>query len=218
MTLLARFCRDCIVSVLNSAYILKSCWFLYSSEWLSSISELIIDCMCLRKKCAALFRASAFCSSSVASLVKSISLWSGFTYCKVNKSYLSVSHSKSPRMTDKIGISVTFESPLQVITRRALTSLKPGFCASSHKRRNQVSVTLHTQTLPPSVTDQTVTGPGPGPCDPPCCSTAGTTRVPLHTWIPAHIFLCAYLWRRDQSMRHEHSDGWQDREVYLIDI
>ncbi len=44
--------------------------------------------------------------------------------------------------------AVTLESLLHVITRRAVTSLKPGSCVSSHMRRNQVSVTLHTQTPP----------------------------------------------------------------------
>ncbi len=44
---------------------------------------------------------------------------------------------------------VALQSPLQVVTRRAVTSLKPGSCVSFHTRRNQVSVTLHTQTPPP---------------------------------------------------------------------
>ncbi len=44
--------------------------------------------------------------------------------------------------------AVTLESPLHVVTRRAVTSLKPGSCVSSRTRRDQVSVTLHTQTLP----------------------------------------------------------------------
>ncbi len=43
---------------------------------------------------------------------------------------------------------VALQSPLQVVTRRAVTSLKPGSCVSFHTRRNQVSVTLHTQTPP----------------------------------------------------------------------
>ncbi len=34
----------------------------------------------------------------------------------------------------------------------------------------------------------------------------------------AHSFLWAYLWWRDQSVRREHSDGWQDREVCFTDI
>ncbi len=38
--------------------------------------------------------------------------------------------------------AVALKPPLQVVTR------KPGSCVSSHTRRNQVSVTLHTQTLP----------------------------------------------------------------------
>ncbi len=44
--------------------------------------------------------------------------------------------------------AVTLESPLHVVTRRAVTSLKTGSCVSSHTRKNQVSVTLHTQTPP----------------------------------------------------------------------
>ncbi len=73
--------------------------------------------------------------------------------------------------------AVTLESPLHVVTRRAITSLKPGSCVSSRTRRNQVSVTLHTQTQtpPPAITGQAVTGPGPGPCVPPRCPTAGTS-------------------------------------------
>ncbi len=39
--------------------------------------------------------------------------------------------------------AVALKSPLQVITRWAVTSLKPGSCVSPHTRRNQVSVTLH---------------------------------------------------------------------------
>ncbi len=70
--------------------------------------------------------------------------------------------------------AVTLESPLHVITRQAVTSLKPGSCISSRTSRNQVSVTLHTQTPPPAVTGQAVTGPGPGPCVPPRCPTMGT--------------------------------------------
>ncbi len=34
----------------------------------------------------------------------------------------------------------------------------------------------------------------------------------------AHSLLCAYLWWHDQSMCHEHSDGWQDRKVCFTDI
>ncbi len=44
--------------------------------------------------------------------------------------------------------AVTLESPLHVVTRRSVTSLKLGSCVSSRTRRNQVSVTFHTQTLP----------------------------------------------------------------------
>ncbi len=75
--------------------------------------------------------------------------------------------------------AVALQSPLQVVTRRAVTSLKPGSCVSFHTRRNQVSVTLHTQTLPPAITGQAITGPRPGPCVPPCCPSAGTSVVPL---------------------------------------
>ncbi len=35
---------------------------------------------------------------------------------------------------------------------------------------------------------------------------------------PAHSFLCTYLRWRDQSVRHEHSGVWQDREVCFTDI
>ncbi len=70
--------------------------------------------------------------------------------------------------------AVTLESPLHVVTRWAVTSLKPGSCVSSRTRRNQVSVTLHNQTPPPAIT-----GPGPGPCVPPRCHTAGMSVAPL---------------------------------------
>ncbi len=74
------------------------------------------------------------------------------------------------------------QSPLQIVTRRAVTSLKPGSCVSFHTRRNQVSVTLHTQTPPPAITGQVVTGPGPGPCVPPRCPTAGTSVARWFRW------------------------------------
>ncbi len=70
--------------------------------------------------------------------------------------------------------ALTLESPLQVVTRRAVTSLKPCSCVSSHTTRNQGSVKFHTQTLPPAVT-----GPGPGPYGRPSCLTTGTLVVPL---------------------------------------
>ncbi len=54
-----------------------------------------------------------------------------------------------------------------------------GFLCSSRTRRNQVSVTLHTQTPPLDVTGQAITSPGPGPCIPPRCPSAGTLVVPL---------------------------------------
>ncbi len=69
--------------------------------------------------------------------------------------------------------AVTLKSPLHVVTHRAVTSLKPGSCVSSRLRRNQVSVPFHAQTPPPTMTGQAITGPGPGPCVPPCCPTAG---------------------------------------------
>ncbi len=47
--------------------------------------------------------------------------------------------------------------------------------SSRHTRRNQVSVTLHTQTRPPAFT-----GPRPGPCVPPRCPT-GPSRWLLRT-------------------------------------
>ncbi len=72
----------------------------------------------------------------------------------------------------------------------AVTSLKPGSCVSFHTRRNQVSVTLHTQTPPPAVTGQAITGPGPGPCVPPRCPTAGTSVAPL---VPLARSLRAWL-------------------------
>ncbi len=40
-----------------------------------------------------------------------------------------------------------------------------------------MSVTLHTQTPPPAVT-----GPGPGPCVPPRCPTAGTSVARWFRW------------------------------------
>ncbi len=83
--------------------------------------------------------------------------------------------------------AVALQSPLQVVTRRAVTSLKPGSCVSFHTRRNQVSVTLHTQTPPPAIT-----GPGPGPCVPPCCPSAGTSvrlLVPLARGLGAWLVL-----------------------------
>ncbi len=85
---------------------------------------------------------------------------------------------------------VALQSPLQVVTRRAVTSLKPGSCVSFHTRRNQVSVTLHTQTPPPAITGQAVTGPGAGPCAPPCCPSAGTSVAPL---VPLARSLGAWL-------------------------
>ncbi len=42
-----------------------------------------------------------------------------------------------------------------------------------------MSVTLHTQTPPPAITGQAVTGPGPGPCVPHRCPTTGTSMTPL---------------------------------------
>ncbi len=54
--------------------------------------------------------------------------------------------------------AVALKFPLQVVTRRAVTSLKPDSCVSTHTRRNQVSVTLHTQTPTPAITGQGVTG------------------------------------------------------------
>ncbi len=85
---------------------------------------------------------------------------------------------------------VALQSLLQVVTRRAVTSLKPGSCVSFHTRRNQVSVTLHTQTPPPAITGQAVTGPGAGPCAPPCCPSAGTSVAPL---VPLARSLGAWL-------------------------
>ncbi len=75
--------------------------------------------------------------------------------------------------------AVTLEYPLQVITCRTVPSLKLGSCVSSRTRRNQVSVTLHTQTPPPAITDQAVTGPRPGPSVFPCCPTARMSVAPL---------------------------------------
>ncbi len=75
--------------------------------------------------------------------------------------------------------AVALKPPLQVVTR------KPGSCVSSHTRRNQVSVTLHTQTPPPAITD-----PGPGPCVPDRCPTTGTSVTPL---VPLTRSLGAWL-------------------------
>ncbi len=63
-------------------------------------------------------------------------------------------------------------------------------CFPPHTRRNQVSVTLHTQTPPPAITGQAVTGPRPGPCVPPRCPSAGTSGVPL---VPLARSLGAWL-------------------------
>ncbi len=41
---------------------------------------------------------------------------------------------------------------------------------------------IHTQTPPPAVTGQAVTGPGPGPCVPPRCPTAGTSVARWFRW------------------------------------
>ncbi len=80
--------------------------------------------------------------------------------------------------------AVALKPPLQVVTR------KPGSCVSSHTRRNQVSVTLHTQTPPPAITGQAFTGPGPGPCVPHRCPTTGTSVAPL---VPLARSLGAWL-------------------------
>ncbi len=80
--------------------------------------------------------------------------------------------------------AVALKPPLQVVTR------KPGSCVSSHTRRNQVSVTLHTQTPPPAITGQAFTGPGPGPCVPHRCPTTGTSVTPL---VPLARSLRAWL-------------------------
>ncbi len=80
--------------------------------------------------------------------------------------------------------AVALKPPLQVVTR------KPGSCVSSHTRRNQVSVTLHTQTPPPAITGQAFTGPGPGPCVPHRCPTTGWSVAPL---VPLARSLGAWL-------------------------
>ncbi len=80
--------------------------------------------------------------------------------------------------------AVALKPPLQVVTR------KPGSCVSSHTRRNQVSVTLHTQTPPPAITGKAFTGPGPGPCVPHRCPTTGTSVAPL---VPLARSLGAWL-------------------------
>ncbi len=80
--------------------------------------------------------------------------------------------------------AVALKPPLQVVTRM------PGSCVSSHTRRNQVSVTLHTQTPPPAITGQAFTGPGPGPCVPHRCPTTGTSVAPL---VPLARSLGAWL-------------------------
>ncbi len=50
--------------------------------------------------------------------------------------------------------AVALKSPLQVVTR------KPGSCVSPHTRRNQVSLTLHTQTPPPAIQARPSQAPG----------------------------------------------------------
>ncbi len=92
--------------------------------------------------------------------------------------------------------ALTLESPLQVVTRRAVTSLKPCSCVSSHTTRNQGSVTFHTQTLPPAVT-----GPGPGPCGRPSCLTTGTLVVPLTRSFGAWLTLPSPSWWLLQTIR-----------------
>ncbi len=86
--------------------------------------------------------------------------------------------------------AVALKSPLQFVTRRAVTSLKPGSCVSTHRRRNQVSVTLHTQTPPLAVTGHAITGHGSVPCVPPRCPTTGTSVTPL---VPLAWSLGAWL-------------------------
>ncbi len=80
--------------------------------------------------------------------------------------------------------AVGLKPPLQVVTR------KPGSCVSPHTRRNQLSVTLHTQTPPPAITGQAVTDPGPGPCVPHRCPTTCTSVTPL---VPLAQSLGAWL-------------------------
>ncbi len=97
--------------------------------------------------------------------------------------------SSSPKSTPPAHLwnrvrAVALKPPLQVVTR------KPGSCVSSHTRRNQVSVTLHTQTPPPAITGQAFTGPGPGPCVPHRCPTTGTSVAPL---VPLARSLGAWL-------------------------
>ncbi len=77
--------------------------------------------------------------------------------------------------------AVALESPLQVVTlpgchKPGCHKPQAGFLCSSRTRRNQVSVTLHTQTPPSAVTGQTITGPGLGPCVPSRCPFAGTSE------------------------------------------
>ncbi len=59
----------------------------------SSISVLL-HLMCQRNKCADIFRMLSlnfcFCCSTIAPMLKSISWWSGFTYCRVNGSYMCI--------------------------------------------------------------------------------------------------------------------------------
>ncbi len=71
--------------------------------------------------------------------------------------------------------------------RRSSTSCAGG---NPKRRRNQVSVTLHTQTPPPAITGQAFTGPGPGPCVPHRCPTTGTSVAPL---VPLARSLGAWL-------------------------
>ncbi len=97
--------------------------------------------------------------------------------------------------------AVALKPPLQVVTR------KPGSCVSSHTRRNQVSVTLHTQTPPPAIT-----GPGPGPCVPHRCPTTGTSVAPL---VPLARSLGAWLGSA-QSAPYETASAlglWPNPEV-----
>ncbi len=79
---------------------------------------------------------------------------------------------------------------------------------STHTRRNQVSVTLNTQTPHPAITGQAVTGPGPGPCVPHCCPTTGTsvtTLMPLAWSLGAWLALPSPSWWLLRTIRLDYT-------------
>ncbi len=82
--------------------------------------------------------------------------------------------------------AVTLKYPLQIVKRRAVTSLKLVFPPT----RGGIRWVLHYTPRPRPLPSQAITGPGPGPCVSPRCPTMGTSvtlLVPLArslgTWL-----------------------------------